>query len=113
VIGFSDTGLAYLFLAASRVPQRSRARWLRRLARDLDPSSPTPNGQACRDARARQRNGISFFRIPVNRVDLEEMLIREGLIRAGVDHSHADVEAALQHFITTLISVSTDITVGQ
>jgi hypothetical protein len=40
------------------------------------------------------------------------MLIREGLLRAGVDHSHSETEVALRYFITALISVSTDITVG-
>src|SRR5262249_32616963 len=112
MLAFTDAALVHLFVAAGRVPQRRRARWLRNLARQLDPSSPTPNAQACRDARIRARNGTVYYRIPLDRIDLEEMLIREGLLRAGVDHSHSEAEVALRYFITALISVSTDITVG-
>jgi hypothetical protein len=108
VLALTDQPLARLAIAASRIPQNRRAKWLRRLARELEPHAPTPNAQACRDARSRQRDGISFFRLALDVIAVEHLLENEGLLRAGVDHSHIEIEAALADFITKL----TDIIVG-
>jgi hypothetical protein len=52
--------------------------------------------------RERQRLGVRCFKLPLNVVNVEEMLIREGLLSPLVDHSHGEVEAALAEFVTRL-----------
>jgi hypothetical protein len=108
MLALTDAALVHLFLAAGRIPQRSRGKWLRRLAHQLDPGAPTPNAQLCRDARARQRDGVSYFRIPLDVASIEQLLENEGLLQRSVDHSHHEIESAL----TTFLFALTDIAVG-
>jgi hypothetical protein len=57
MLAFSDESLARLAIAASRIPQNRRAKWLRKIARQLE---PTPNALRLRNARERQDNGIGI-----------------------------------------------------
>jgi hypothetical protein len=99
MIGFSDQGLALLAIAAGRVRHNQRAKWLRRLARQLE---PTPNAVRLRNARHRQDNGVSFFRLELPTVEVEQLLLREGLLVGNRDFHRAEVELALAEFITRL-----------
>jgi hypothetical protein len=102
MLAFTDAALVHLFLAASRVPQRRRARWLRNLARQLDPSSPTPNALRCRNARQRQNNGVKVYCVPLDTIEVEALLTRERLLAPGRDYARAEVETALAEFINRL-----------
>ena len=99
MLSFSDESLAQLVIAASRVPQRSRAKWLRATARKFEPSA---NALRLRNARERQDNGVGYYRLALNEVAIEELLSREGLLLPGRDYSRAEVEVALAEFITRL-----------
>jgi hypothetical protein len=51
VLALTDSGLAYLAIAAGRLPVNARGRWLQDLARKLDP----PAKPKTRQGRWRQR----------------------------------------------------------
>jgi hypothetical protein len=108
LLQFDDRSLAMLITAAARISYRKRSVWLKDIARQLEDATPSRNAKWCREARARARNGVSFFRIPADRVGVEEMLIAEGLLQAGIDHSHSAVENALGAFLAELIAISID-----
>jgi hypothetical protein len=108
MLALDDGAFARLFIAASAVPHRRRARWLRRIARQLDPS---PNALHCRGARERQRSGLTVYHLLLETVGIEALLEREQLLRAGADHSRREVEAALRELITALTLVSFDMSV--
>jgi hypothetical protein len=55
--------------------------------------------------RERRRLGIAVFRLPLDAVNVEEMLIREELLSPLVDHTHGAVEKALAEFVTKLSEI--------
>jgi len=40
MLALSDQGLAHLFIAATAIPPDERRKWLRKLARQVDPKHP-------------------------------------------------------------------------
>jgi hypothetical protein len=98
-LAFTDQSLARLVTAASKVSQRSRAKWLRAVARQLE---PTPNILKCRNARERAKNGTAYYRLELDQVAIEEMLVRERLLSPGQEYSRREVEAALTTFLMAL-----------
>jgi hypothetical protein len=115
MLALDDAALARFVRVAKKISVRKRGRWLQEIAKQLDPGSRSrKNAEWCRVSRLRAKNGVVAFRVVLDRVALEETLIAESLLRAGVEHSHAAIEDALQYFLDALIAVSTDdITVGQ
>jgi hypothetical protein len=55
------------------------------------------------DDRARQRNGLSVYRLTLNQVDVEELLIASATLAPADRDDHAAVEAALSRFLNLLI----------
>ena len=49
--------------------------------------------------RAREKAGRGLFTVELDVVRLETLLEHEGLLPAGVDHRHEDVEAALEQML--------------
>jgi hypothetical protein len=94
-----DAALARFVRAAKSISVRKRGRWLRKIAHQLEPS---PNAVRLRHARQRQEIGFGYYRLALNEVAVEELLIREELLLAGRDYSRAQVERALAEFITRL-----------
>jgi hypothetical protein len=100
MLAFDDAALARLVRATSKISQRKRGRFLRKIANELDPS---PNAVRLRNARQRRETGIGYYRLALNEVAVEELLSREGLLLLpGRDYSRAEVEIALAEFITRL-----------
>jgi hypothetical protein len=54
--------------------------------------------------RERVKNGVGIWRVEKDTVALEALLETARLLPEGVDHNHADVEAALDKLIDLLIS---------
>jgi hypothetical protein len=104
VLGFSDIGLAYLAIAASAVEPSRRSRWLKQLALELEGHPPTPSARRLRRHRARQRNGQCVYRVTMDQVDLEELLIAARTLSSNARDDHAAVEAALQRLLSILIT---------
>ena len=103
VIGLSDQGLAHLVIAASRIAPQARGRWLRRLAHELEGHPPSPNANRLRKFQARRHNGQKCFRLTLNEVDTEELLIASGVLGAADRDDTRAVERALERFISLCI----------
>jgi hypothetical protein len=99
VLALTDTQLALLCIKATAFRANHRGRWLRKIARAVD---PTPNALRCRRARQRRNNGTAYYRLALAQVEIEELLVREGLLAPGQEYTRAQVEAALAEFITRL-----------
>jgi hypothetical protein len=104
VLGFSDIGLAYLAIAASAVEPSRRSRWLKQLALELEGHPPTPNARRVRRHRARTRNGQRVYRIVMDQVDLEELLLASRTLAPNARDDHAAVERALERLLSILIA---------
>jgi hypothetical protein len=102
VLALDDAALARLVIAATRIRPNHRARWLRRIARAVDPS---PNALRLRRARQRQNNGTATYRLALNQVPIEELLVRERLLAPGQEYTRAQVEAALTTFLHALTQI--------
>jgi hypothetical protein len=99
VLALTDEQLALLCIAATAYRANRRARWLRKIARLVD---PTPNALRCRRARQRQNNGVKVYCVPLDTIEVEALLTRERLLAPGRDYARAEVETALAEFITRL-----------
>jgi hypothetical protein len=112
VLAFSDEALALLMIAAGRIQQRRRGEWLRATARKFE---PTPNAVRLARARQRQDNGVAYYRLQLDAVAVEQLLVREGYLLDGRDYERTAVETALADFITRLcdMHVGTDSSDGQ
>jgi hypothetical protein len=99
LLQFNDESLARLIRATAKISHRKRGRFLRRLAHDWDPS---PNALRLRKARQRQNHGVKYFRLVLNELAVEELLIREQRLLPGRDYSRAEVESQLARFIDDL-----------
>jgi hypothetical protein len=88
----SDAGLAYLVIAASRVPVDDRAAWLADIARKLElPPAPTAGARDMRTCRQRKRDGLIWLPIV-----MDEALLAVGLVEAGLPSPlHADDKKAM------------------
>jgi len=99
MLAFDDESLARLIRAAGKVSYRKRGRWLRKIAHELDPS---PNALRLARARKRQDNGIGYYRLQLDTVEVEALLCREGYLVASKDYDRAAIEQALALFIAEL-----------
>jgi hypothetical protein len=72
MLALTDQGLAHLCIAATAVAPRARAKWLRKLARKVDPS---------RQARYydRHRNGVVVISARCDPTSLAELLHDAGI----------------------------------
>jgi len=103
VIALDDQALARLAIAATRVPERGRRRWLRRIARELEGHRPSAVALRVRKFRTRQRNGERVYRVVVDQVGLEELLIVAQTLSPSARDDHTAVEAALKRLLSILI----------
>ena len=62
MLALDDQALAHLFISATAVSQRQRARWLRSVARELEGQAPTAGAQRSRKFRRRQHSGLAVYR---------------------------------------------------
>src|SRR5262245_27177842 len=94
----SDAALARLVIAATRLRQNKRGKWLRRLARELEPNTPTDNAIRCKAARERRR---THLKLKVSEIDVVEMLTHVQLLAPASEYTRQQLESALVFFITT------------
>jgi hypothetical protein len=102
VLALTDEALARFAIAATAYRSNHRARWLRKIARQLDPS---PNALRLRRARQRQSNGVATYHLALDQVEIEELLVRERLLAPGQEYSRAQVEQALTEFLHALAQI--------
>jgi len=73
--------------------------------------SPSEKGEASRNAVRihrhieRRKQGRKVYALELDEVNIEEMLIHEGLLAPGLDHNHKAVVAALAEFISRLATL--------
>ena len=61
--------------------------------------------EASRRFRIRDKAGLKMYRLLLDSVDIEELLVREELLTPGVDHDQRTVEAALTEFVSRLAGI--------
>jgi hypothetical protein len=103
MIGLSDIGLAYLAIAAGRIAPSHRGRWLKSIARQLEGHEPSRNAHRLRKFQARRHNGEKCFRLTLNEVDTEELLLASGTLAPSDRDDTRAVERALERFISLCI----------
>jgi hypothetical protein len=101
---FSDQGLAHLVLAANRIAPNQRRRWLQRIARELEGHTPSPTARRLRKFQARRRSGQKCYRLTLDEIDTEELLLASGTLAPSDRDDHGNVEAALSRFISLCIA---------
>jgi len=97
MLALDDAALARLCIGASRVHRGRRRQWLREIAAKLDPPkegtgqlSRTPAARRQARARAREKNGVSFYRLEISHHAIE------GMIRQWVSTGQITDEQALR-----------------
>ena len=104
VLALSDAALARLCISATAIPERGRRRWLRRVARELEGYRPSAVALRVRKTRARRRQGQASYRVTLDAVDLEELLLSSGVLLPEQTDNHNAVEAALASFLQLRIA---------
>jgi hypothetical protein len=111
MLAFTDAAIARVFISATAIAPQTRGRWLQDLARELENSGrpefsgdPKPANTRLRAFRQRQRLGQSIYRLTLNAVDLEELLIAVRTLRSEDRDTHSKVELALTKFIELMIA---------
>jgi hypothetical protein len=111
MLAFTDESLARVFISATAIAPQTRGRWLQDLARELEnkgrplfSGGPKPSVQRLRDFRQRQRLGQSIYRLTLDAVNLEELLIAARTLRPEDRDTHSKVELALTKFLELLIA---------
>jgi hypothetical protein len=66
---------------------------------------PSKNARKLRRRRHRERLGLKVFSLTLDLVAIECLLENEQLLPPGVEHSHAQVEAALATFLQALCDI--------
>jgi hypothetical protein len=102
MIGLSDAGLAYIVLAANRIAPQQRGRWLQRIAHELE-HPPSATARRLRRYQARRRNGQACYRLTLDEIDTEELLLAAGTLAPADRDDHRKVESALAGFIRICI----------
>jgi hypothetical protein len=103
MIALSDTGLGYLVIAAGRIAPSHRGRWLKSIARELEGHQPSRNAYRLRKFQSRRHNGEKCFRLTLNEVDVEELLLASGTLAPSDRDDARAVERALERFISLCI----------
>lgn len=67
--------------------------------------SMTRNAIKLRNVRARARAGTEIYRLELDVVAMEEMLVREKLLSPGQEHTREQVAGALITLLTTLANL--------
>lgn len=101
MLALTDEAFARVVIGATKVRQNHRGRWLRRLARALDPPMITDNARKCRAARERAKKGQIILRFKVSEIDVAEMLENAQLLSPNAEHSRQELSAALVFFLST------------
>jgi hypothetical protein len=100
VNALTDSQLGLLAIAATAVPPSQRGRWLKRIAEQIEPS--TPAGAAARRARrrvntrrwrARLRRGAAVYPVEIDRETFDLLGRVGGLEESKVDDRHAVARA--------------------
>jgi hypothetical protein len=63
--------------------------------------------EASRRFRMRNKQGLKVYRLLLLDSDIEEMLVRQGLLAPGLDYDQRAIEAALTEFVADLARKST------
>src|SRR5262245_23233223 len=109
MIALSDAGLAYLAVAASRIPVNRRRRWLVDIAGALETGAPmkplAASTMPTRRWRARLEAGEVLLRIRVDEDELATMLVTYNLI----DFNHADDRRVLSQGVQRAIAMLSDL----
>lgn len=104
MLALSDEVLARLCIGATAVAPSQRSRWLKRIANELEGHPPTATARRLRKYRLRQRNGQRIYRVTLDQVDLEELLIASRTLSPQARDDHAAVQAGLQRLLSILIA---------
>src|SRR5262249_1146687 len=102
-LALTDVGLALLVAAANRVAQHRRGRWLKSIAAELEGHPPSPTARRLRRYQARRRNGQACYRLTLDEIDIEELLLASGTLAPADRDDHAAVERALARFLSLCI----------
>ena len=100
MLAFSDESLARLVRGARQVSWRKRGKWLRELARELDPPAVrTPAAARQARVRARRKNGLHVYRLELRDLAVEgliEMMLATGRLteREALNHQRVETELA-------------------
>jgi hypothetical protein len=93
MLALTDQALARLCVAATAVPQKKRAQWLRRVARKLE---PLPRARHTAAWRAREKAGRILLKLEVDEAELVVGLIDAGLLDPLVADDRCAITAAAQ-----------------
>jgi hypothetical protein len=93
MLALTDQALARLAIGATRLRSNARAKWLRELARRIDPP-PKPLTRQGR-WRQRQRDGVVCYRLELHAAPVIEALIRAGMLSETEALEHRLVETAI------------------
>ncbi|HMF28579.1 MAG TPA: hypothetical protein VKE42_07390 [Candidatus Cybelea sp.] len=105
MLALTDAALARLAIAATGIDPRRRRQWLREVAAKLDPASearaPSPDARRrarVRQARwrARQPDGLSYYRFPLARDRLAEAMIASGRLSEDASRRRSEIERELR-----------------
>ena len=88
MLALDDQALAHLFISATAVSQRQRARWVRSVARELEGQAPTAGAQRSRKFRRRQHSGLAVYRTIHDRVVWRHTRASDVLRVARCAHEH-------------------------
>jgi hypothetical protein len=102
MLAFDDGALARILIGATRIAPSQRSRWLKKLAREFE-GRTSPNAHRLRKFQSRRHNGEKCFRLTLNEVDTEELLLASGTPAADDRDDTRAVERALERFISLCI----------
>jgi hypothetical protein len=100
----TDEALKLVFKAASAVPYAQRKTWLQKVARRMERINDNERLKRCRE---RRKHGLALYTLTLDEVSTELLMEQESLLPTGVDHTRAEVNAALTTFIAKLCELTT------
>ena len=103
VLALDDGAFARLCIGATAVAPRLRRRWLARIAKELEGHPPSATARRLRRYQARRHNGQKCYRLTLDEIDTEELLLAAGTLSPLERDDHGKVEAALARFLSLCI----------
>jgi hypothetical protein len=103
MLALSDEALARVAIGATRVAPEHRSRWLRKNAAEFEGHRPSPTARRLRKYQARRKNGLRCYRLMLDEVDTEEMLLASRLLAPADRDDTGAVERALTRFLSRCI----------
>jgi len=103
MLALTDEAFARLCIGATRIAPHQRGRWLRKIAAEVE-DPPSPTARRLRKYQARRKRGLRCYRLTLDEIDTEEMLLGSGTLAPADRDDHGKVEAALARFLALCIA---------